>query len=519
MTMPSARAFDSDSESDRRLVTFQEARDLLKRIESESTCRRTRSQIVTRKLEKSRALLDDADDGFREIQKFSCKIDGAFALEELDHGLDLAKKISMIKDSNKKIGVWINSFISRILKPQSEFFVQVPENLFGLIIGSKRRTLKATIKNSNTTIEIIEGKGFHIRRKTEKNSNAETAARDIMYRVDHRRRLELFKREKRYVLSAAAASRARAKVTLHDSRLQTEVPLSMQDRLQPNWDRLNEYLKKFLRGVKQRELNNAAARNFKFDCLVHIGQIKINHLMNGTKLSQKEAEDKLNAGELQSEFFHLEKVRKVVEKRFRTKLREFDRYDVTVVTPSCNVRRCVVYKPEQREEDIDLGDFHKEGGGYFCARKFPEFTVNIPMPDTGGDCRLILSAAVLDRKEEDAIIINKTEALGEAKTACEFMKTCSSFPSNYLIDYCRKSRYQCYKSGRFEVAVISETQLHSSQERLLSNSEETKCDVYVRNLSVRCEINSHKWHPASLAAEMVDTVEFARDHVLVDLNH
>ena len=106
----------------------------------------------------------------------------------------------MIKDSNKKIGVWINSFISRviykfdsspsllscsvqILKPQSEFFVQVPENLFGLIIGSKRRTLKATIKNSNTTIEIIEGKGFHIRRKTEKNSNAETAARDIMYRV------------------------------------------------------------------------------------------------------------------------------------------------------------------------------------------------------------------------------------------------------------------------------------------------------------------------------------------------
>ena len=80
MTMPSARAFDSDSESDRRLVTFQEARDLLKRIESESTCRRTRSQIVTRKLEKSRALLDDADDGFREIQKFSCKIDGAFAL-------------------------------------------------------------------------------------------------------------------------------------------------------------------------------------------------------------------------------------------------------------------------------------------------------------------------------------------------------------------------------------------------------------------------------------------------------
>ena len=84
---------------------------------------------------------------------------------------------------------------------------------------------------------------------------------------------------------------------------------------------------------------------------------------------------------------------------------------------------------------------------------------------------------MLDRKEEDAIIINKTEALGEAKTACEFMKTCSSFPSNYLIDYCRKSRYQCYKSGRFEVAVISETQLHSSQERLLSNSEETKVSL------------------------------------------
>ena len=116
--------------------------------------------------------------------------------------------------------------------------------------------------------------------------------------------------------------------------------------------------------------------------------------MNGTKLSQKEAEDKLNAGELQSEFFHLEKVRKVVEKRFCTKLREFDRYDVTVVTPSCNVRRCVVYNPEQREEDIDLGDFHKEGGGYFCARKFPECTVNIPMPDTGGDCRLIISAGI-----------------------------------------------------------------------------------------------------------------------------
>ena len=108
----------------------------------------------------------------------------------------------MIKESNKKIGAWINSFISgviykfdsspsryllgcsvQILKPQSEFFVQVPENLFGLIIGSKRRTLKATMKKSNTTIEIIEGKGFRIRRKTEKNSNAETAARDIMYRV------------------------------------------------------------------------------------------------------------------------------------------------------------------------------------------------------------------------------------------------------------------------------------------------------------------------------------------------
>ena len=66
------------------------------------------------------------------------------------------------------------------LKPRSEFFVQVPKEYFGLIIGSKRKTLKATMKKSNTTIEIIEGKGFHIKQKTEKNSNAETAAREIM---------------------------------------------------------------------------------------------------------------------------------------------------------------------------------------------------------------------------------------------------------------------------------------------------------------------------------------------------
>ena len=77
MTTPSARAFDSDSESDRRLVKFQAARDLLKRIES--TCR-TRIVTRNRKLEMSRKLLDDADNGFREIQKFSCKIDDAFAL-------------------------------------------------------------------------------------------------------------------------------------------------------------------------------------------------------------------------------------------------------------------------------------------------------------------------------------------------------------------------------------------------------------------------------------------------------
>ena len=78
------------------------------------------------------------------------------------------------------------------------------------------------------------------------------------------------------------------------------------------------------------------------------------------------------------------------------------------------------------------------------------------------------------KKTEDDLIIEKTKTLGRAENDYEFLTTCSSFPPNYLIDFCRRSSYQCYERDGFEVALVSERQLHSSQERFKSKAGEVE---------------------------------------------
>ena len=71
----SARALDSDSESDHFYLEFQAARDLMRRTESNRRRLRSVQLLVKSNLKLIQAVLDDADDEFGKIQKAARKIE------------------------------------------------------------------------------------------------------------------------------------------------------------------------------------------------------------------------------------------------------------------------------------------------------------------------------------------------------------------------------------------------------------------------------------------------------------
>ncbi|XP_065842434.1 uncharacterized protein [Oscarella lobularis] len=207
------------------------------------------------------------------------------------------------------------------------------------------------------------------------------------------------------------------------------------------------------------------------------------------------------------------------------------RHDLTIVTPSYNLRRLIVVIPpanSSAEETYSRFAKHypvlkmcqtdgdgvmKAGPGYLCYRMQPDFRVDILMPDLSCDCRFFIRIAETlssqAEDDEDKVLIqeycSKVKVLGNCLNLPEL-------PEGYLLDYHRRSKRKMYVFEDHEVCVSREEELESAQ-TLWGCQESKATEIHVKNRHSEKTFRSstiRSWNTEAIKDEINCTLHFVR---------
>eukprot|EP00118_Oscarella_pearsei_P008586 m.45178 g.45178 ORF g.45178 m.45178 type:complete len:614 (+) comp33571_c0_seq5:683-2524(+) len=430
--------------------------------------------------------------------------------------------------------------------------VTVPSEFIGTVIGKGGKHLRRFRQLSGARITFIsEEERFHIKGSEESNKRA---IREFYNRIANTKRFNsivqtgagprLFKsvivgRESsasssEYVLKKADQTTGKFNYRLSDPT-SSFIPHQMQRNGRTRGaDEMLEDVKLFLDEIKEGRRYKIPLIDVQIDAWYHLGQVifqrlQVQELQGSGSVEIPNLPRYFSAG-LPVNISGFSCLESFLKRRSQFELCEnFVRHDLTIFTPSFNVRRFIVRIPSfssDMEED-SAASFHYPAvqfcrsssyqnacfGRLLGVRMEPDLKIDILMPDLPWDCRLLLRRGILsstpEEEEEDKILL--TQFCDKVKVIGNHL-ILPKMPENYMLDFHRMSKRTLYRQSDYDISISIEEELESGQ-TLLTTGRAEKVDVHVKNRKIEKLFHSREagaWSSRKIKEEIEESFHFIR---------